>query len=373
MCGKAVSPWDEWPLAIRVPLFSAGELTRPVPCDYAGQKSKVIRTELGSLTQMPTSPKPETRPRRGDDALRIYRRRVDTVIDYISAHSAEPLRLNDLARIAHFSPFHFHRIFRAWVGESLHAFVRRLRLEKAVYRLAHGPKIPLTQLALHCGFSSSSDFSRAFRQAYGFSPRGYSRERFLQNSKIRQDLVVNAGYGFDRSPRGGNPDRFRVRVVDWPVRRIAYVRVIGPTDFKKLLAGFDQLMAWGRARGLTTQAHLVGMSRDDIEITPMRKLRFDWCLVLPTGVEAEGDASPGQIPASRYAVVHCRGDIQKEYRAWSYLYRIWLPSSGYQPTNEPAMEVYRRNPAATAWKTLDLDCYLPIKPLGRHELRPALS
>src|SRR5438132_744327 len=111
----------------------------------------------------------------------IYLRRINRVIDYISAHLTDPLPLEKLARLAHFSPFHFHRIFRSLVGEPLHAFVRRLRLEKAVFQLAHGPEATLTDIALRCGFLSSSDFSRAFRQAYGFRPRDYSREQFLEH------------------------------------------------------------------------------------------------------------------------------------------------------------------------------------------------
>jgi AraC family transcriptional regulator len=124
----------------------------------------------------------------------IYLRRINRVIDHISENLTEPLDLDTLARLAHFSPFHFHRVFRSLIGEPLHAFIRRLRLEKAVFQMRYGPECTLTEIALACGFSSSSDFSRAFKQAYGFSPRHQSRERFLENSKIRQDLLANAGY-----------------------------------------------------------------------------------------------------------------------------------------------------------------------------------
>lgn len=300
------------------------------------------------------------RPR---ESICIYRRRVDRVIDHIKDHLADPLPLDELARLAHFSPFHFHRIFRALVGEPLHAFVRRLRLEKAVFQKFHGPKATWTAIALQSGFASSSDFSRAFKQVYGFSPRHCSRERMLQNSKIRQDLRANAGYGFDKLPDPGNPDRFCVRLVDRPAQRIAYERVIGVTDPQQLLAAFDRLMAWGRRRGLVPTAELIGMSRDDPDITPLSKYRFDWCLVLPSNVHPGGEISSRLIPANRFAVVHCSGDIHKEDWAWRYLFYVWLPRSGYQPAHEPAMEVYRRHPLKVGWATLDMDCCLPVKPL----------
>src|SRR5262249_25834145 len=58
-----------------------------------------------------------------------YRQRILKVQLHIQEHLDEDLSLERLARIAHFSPFHFHRIFSALAGESVHEYVRRLRLE----------------------------------------------------------------------------------------------------------------------------------------------------------------------------------------------------------------------------------------------------
>ena len=68
----------------------------------------------------------------------IYRERVNSVINYIKDHLAEPLPIDKLARLAHFSPFHFHRIFGSIVGEPLHACVKRLRLQRAAYSVRSG-------------------------------------------------------------------------------------------------------------------------------------------------------------------------------------------------------------------------------------------
>lgn len=294
-----------------------------------------------------------------------YLRRVNRVIDHIKEHLTEPLPIAELAKLAHFSPFHFHRVFRSIVGEPLHAYIRRLRLQSAVYRMLHGPKVTLTVIALQSGFASSSDFSRAFKQTYGFSPRGFSRDRLLEESKIRQDLLANAGYGFGKLPDRANPDRFRVRLVDRPAQRIAYERVIGSFDAPRLLAAFDKLMDWGRQHGLVPGSQLIGRPLDDLDITPMKKFRFDWCLVLPPDREWDSmeGVNFGVIPANRFAVVHFAGDIHKEDRAWKYLFHAWLPGSGYQPADEPTMEVYRRHPLDIGWETFDMDCYLPVRPL----------
>jgi AraC family transcriptional regulator len=247
----------------------------------------------------------------------------------------------------------------------LHAFIRRLRLEQAVFRMQYGPKATLTTIALELGFASSSDFSRAFKQTYGFSPRHFSRETFLKESKIRQDLVPNAGYGFGKRADSRNPDRFRVRLVDRPAQRIVYERVIGFFDQQKLMAAFERLMAWGRRRGIVPGAQLIGKSKDDPDITPMKKYEFDWCLVLPPGVDPNGEVSDDVIPANRFAVVRCAGDVHKADRLWRYVFQNWLPGSGYQPADAPLLEVYRRSPLELGWETFDVDCCLPVRPLRR--------
>lgn len=60
-----------------------------------------------------------------------YGQRVNRVIDHIHDHLADDLALEDLARIAAFSPFHFHRVFKAIVGETLFGFIQRTRIERA--------------------------------------------------------------------------------------------------------------------------------------------------------------------------------------------------------------------------------------------------
>ena len=295
----------------------------------------------------------------------IYLQRINRVIDHISENLSDPLDLESLARLAHFSPFHFHRIFRSIVGEPLHSFVRRLRLEKAVFQMRHGPRASLTEIALSCGFSASSDFSRAFKQVYGFSPRQHSHARFLEESKIRQDLLPNSGYPFVELPDFANLDEFAVELVDRPAQRIAYVRVVGGYDAAKILGGFDRLMEWGKIHGLVPSAPLIGMSRDDPETTPMKKYRFDWCLALPSRIAVGKQASVATIRANRFAMLHCHGDINKVGRAWQYLFHVWLPRSSYQPTHDPAMEVFRMHPIEVGWSTFDLDCCLPVKPLPR--------
>jgi AraC family transcriptional regulator len=102
-----------------------------------------------------------------------YVERVNRAIDYIVRNLAEPLRLEEVSKAAGFSAFHFHRVFKSLLGETLNQFVKRLRLERALYLMSHATSRSLTDVALDCGFSSSSDFSRSFKQRYGAAPSAF--------------------------------------------------------------------------------------------------------------------------------------------------------------------------------------------------------
>ena len=128
------------------------------------------------------------------NASHEYTRRIDRVIDYLRDHLDKPLKLEDLAKVACFSEYHFHRVFGAMTGETLNDFTNRLRLEKAA-RLLRYSEQSLTEIALDCGFSSSATFSRAFRSGYDTSPSQFrksgeiKRARFAKNSSRKRNMV----------------------------------------------------------------------------------------------------------------------------------------------------------------------------------------
>jgi AraC family transcriptional regulator len=94
---------------------------------------------------------------------------IEDVMRYIREHIGEPLDRETLADVAGFSVPHFHRIFRAHVGESAISYIRRIRLERAGRKLRMGA-VDITEVALAAGYDSHSSFSKAFKQQYGLSP-----------------------------------------------------------------------------------------------------------------------------------------------------------------------------------------------------------
>ncbi len=70
-----------------------------------------------------------------EQTRQAYKERILQVLVHIQTHLDHPLPLDELAGLAHFSPYHFHRVFRGMVGEPVKEHVRRLRLERAAHRL----------------------------------------------------------------------------------------------------------------------------------------------------------------------------------------------------------------------------------------------
>ena len=98
-----------------------------------------------------------------------YQHRINRVQDHIREHRSDELTLENLAEVAVFSPFHFHRIFKSMTGENVKEFIQRTRLESAANQLASGDEADVLTVALDNGFNSASGFARAFKERFGMT------------------------------------------------------------------------------------------------------------------------------------------------------------------------------------------------------------
>ena len=292
----------------------------------------------------------------------LYIQRINAVIGHVRENLHEELFLDKLARVAGFSPFHFHRVFKSITEETINEMVIRLRLERAAALLRSTPKLSVTDAAFECGFKSASVFSRAFKKQYGLNARQWDRQSPLKNSKNGQVLEGFPRYTLENLSDFADQDEFEVHIRSLPEQRLAYIRVYDSySKFSKVSEAYYRLIEWYCQRGGSLEnTTLYGMSQDDPEVTPLRLCRFDWCLRVPVDWQAKDDVSIQTFPACQVAVIRCQGDIMQEYKALQYMFRYWLPRSRYQPANLPGMEIYRRQPIELGWETFDIDCAIPI-------------
>lgn len=288
-----------------------------------------------------------------------YVARVNRAIDHVTRHLGEPLRLEKVAKVAAFSPYHFHRVFRSVMGETLHDFVTRVRLERALFLMARAKRLRLTDVALECGFASSSDFSRAFKAAYGVSPRSFDVAAHTGAGRARLMAEVENGHRLERLPPGRNPDGFRVRMLDLPARRVAYLRVARPHEMGRVIAAAERLVAWARARGLS-EGQWLGYQWDSPDVVPLERCRYDVGLVVPDDARVGGGVSVVRFPPMTVAEVAMAGGLDVETRAIDWLYGTWLPRSGYLPAHQPMFEAWDGEPFAHGTTEFHLRLHLAV-------------
>jgi AraC family transcriptional regulator len=288
-----------------------------------------------------------------------YVERVNRAIDHVTRHLAEPLRLDKIAKVACFSPYHFHRVFRSVMGETLHDFVSRLRLERAIFLMARAKRLRLTDIALECGFASSSDFSRAFKAMYGVSPRSFDVAAHTRAGRSRLMSEIENGHRLERLPPGQNPDGFQVKMRDLGARRVAYLRVARPYEGDGVVAACERLQAWARARGLS-KGQWLGYQWDTPDVVPLERCRYDVGLVVPDDAIVGGGVSVVRFPPMTVAEVAIAGGLDLETRAIDWLYGTWLPRSGYVPAHQPMFEAWDGEPFAHGTTEFHLRVHLAV-------------
>jgi AraC family transcriptional regulator len=306
-----------------------------------------------------------------------YARRLNAALDYIDRNLGDDVSLAKLAAIACFSPFHFHRIFSAFVGEPPAEYVRRLRLEKAAVRLVTEPTGPVTDIALACGFSTSALFCRLFKSHFGMTPTAWREggdKKRKKGQQVRKD-------GKDGRPRPAYrvPDRTRkperrtdmtkapaVRIEDVPPLRVAYVKHMkGYEDSAGIGEAFETLFCWAGPRGfMGPEARVLGVSLDSPDVTPKDKCRYYACVVVNDRAEPDGRVGLMTLRSGKYAVGRFSGGAGIFRKAYEAMYGGWLPKSGWQPDDAPAFESYVGEPSGTEKRPhFVFDLYVPVKPL----------
>lgn len=291
-----------------------------------------------------------------------YVERVNLAIDYVVSHIGQPLRLEDVSRAACLSPFHFHRVFQALMGETLADFVKRLRLEKALVMMCHGREPSLTRVAMACGFTSSSDFSRCFRQRYGVAPSKFDIRGWRDAHRADLEATVpewEERLHAKRLPAEQNPDGFEVKIRKLPARTVAYIRVHNPYQGDAVARATQRLVTWAERNALA-DGQWLAYQWDNPEIT-----RLENC-VYHIAVEAdrftpEGEIGRFRFPPMTVAQVELRGGVDLELRALQWLYGAWLPTSAYVPDDHPGFEAFIGRPFAHGTEYFELYAQLPVR------------
>jgi AraC family transcriptional regulator len=295
-----------------------------------------------------------------DATAEDYQHRILKVLVHIQNNLDKPFSLDELASVASFSPYHFHRIFRGMVGESVKEHVRRLRLERAAHRLRFTGQ-PVTEIAFDAGYETHESFTRAFGAMFGEPPAEFrNNHRVVAHGSAPSGVHYASDGSVDafRTPQSGdNP--IAVRLEALPAMRVAFARHVGPYD--EVGAAWQRLMSWaGRSGLLAFTTQMVGIIHDDPEVTPPDKMRYDAAIPVDDRVKPDKDIGIQQLDSGRYAIGTHRGPYNRIGDTYARLCGEWLPGSGRELSAAPALEFYRNSLMTAAPEDLITDIYLPI-------------
>ena len=266
--------------------------------------------------------------------IQDYAERLARVHDYLRDHLDRDVDLDELAGVACFSPFHFHRIYHALQGETVAESVRRLRLHRAARDLIDG-HAPIPRIASRAGYGSQAAFTRAFKSSYGTPPAAY---------------------------RASTSGPFEGEVVRRELPDLAVIARRHEGDYDAIGGVFEQLNTAAIGRGwVDASTRYFGVYYHDPDGTPVAALRSEACLTAPPGARPDGDLRPLTIAGGRTAVLLHVGPYAELHRAYTWLYREWLPASGDEPADRPCVEAYLNDPRQVPASELRTEIWLPLQ------------
>lgn len=271
-----------------------------------------------------------------------YIRRILKVLVFIEEHLEEEMTLEGLARVACYSPFHFHRLFQALVGETVHGYVKRLRMEKAAGKLRYTDQ-PVTDIALETQYDTPSAFTKAFRQSMGTTPKHY---RAL-HAAIQQTLEELPMIQPEKITKTADMD-------------LLFIRKVGNYAETPFLA-WEALHAYIHANHLQPLRYF-GLSHDDPNITSEEKLRFDAAILAP-GVKERGEVGRQTLRGGKYAIFTHKGPYSGLEETFKSIFLKWLPKSNetFDETRLPFCEYFHMELVKTDPQKLLTHIYIPLK------------
>lgn len=311
-----------------------------------------------------------------EQSKRIYIARINKVMDYVENNIDQAINLGDLAQIAHFSPYHFHRIFTFLTGETPGNFIQRIRIERAAQQVRDNKDRPISEIAYHCGFGSVSLFSRTFRKHFGMSAKEFRETEkavFVRNglrySKNGQLLSKNNQLFTDFESQLCSVKLkqiimkdTKIEIKEMPEMQVVYCRHTGA--FNQIGAAYGKLMQWAGPRGLLNfpKTKSLTVYHDDPAVTDIEKMRQSACITVEGDVKVDGKIGKMTVAGGKYAVGRFEIGVNEFEQAWNTIC-LWFTESGYEPGDGNTYELYHNDHTQHPEQKFILDICIPIKPL----------
>ena len=265
--------------------------------------------------------------------------RLNNTVKYIDEHLAEEIRYDTLSQIACCSSFHYQRMFTYMAGIPLSEYIRRRRMTLAAVDLQSGDKI--IDVALKYGYASPTAFNRAFQGVHGVAP-----------SRVKNSGVPLKSF---------SPIRFKITLkgaaeMEYRIKKKDVFRIVGLSQplSKDVEENFKVIPPmWGKAAMDGSLEKLAAiMNRAPMGILGVSACgnNDDWryFIAVSSTAPCTGAFEEYTIPAATWAIFYGEGTSLSIQELGKRIVTEWLPSSGYEYTNAPEIEVYLNPDPANA-------------------------
>ncbi|EIO3984337.1 GyrI-like domain-containing protein [Vibrio vulnificus] len=279
--------------------------------------------------------------------------RINDVLYFIHQDISRELSAKALADVAAYSEQHFHRVFKQVVGESIHQYIRRTRMEYAANQLMFDTRSSVLDIANKCGFSSVSSFSRAFKATFSMAPGEWRcHDLHISDKPYLKDPEVAAGY--HRVSKRTLP---APKITEVPERMAAYVRHVGYN--RSIKNAWLILKAWANSEGRSFEVQF-GLHHSNPAWVELDKCRYVACIAIDKPLKYRGVVNQMVIPGGLHAVFRLHGVYGELLPQISMVLEKWLPASGFKLRSTPAYVHYHSNHFVNESEAFELDFYLPI-------------
>jgi len=270
---------------------------------------------------------------------------INKSIDYILAHFAEPISIEDVSKHLSFSKYYFCRMFKEVIGESVYSFIKRLRVEQSAIDLKLQKDRQITDIGLDYCYSASN-YSSIFKDYYQCSPSDYRKS--LETSIISNPFYPDKQEVLDTF----EAYQFKVEVIELTDLHVIYERTLGNYhDLKNCWTSLVEKSAY-----YDDTAIMIEKFYNDPAVATRENSICDLCFTI---TEPLADENTMIISGGKYAVYPYQGTIDGLFRVLQGLFRIWLPESGYHMREKYGLTIYR----AIDWENeyVQLDMCIPIQ------------
>lgn len=298
-----------------------------------------------------------------------YKKSLLPVLVYIEDHLDEPLALHELAALAGFSPHHFHRVFQHITGEAPKEYLRRLRLERAVYRLKVSPDNVL-RIALDAGFKTHETFTRAFTRQFDIHPSEFRAVLKGYRACVDEALGTYTFAGFsNESPLNLRFDRRKetLDVKRIPGRQVIFKRYTGYENLlapsKNTLDLWRELFDFADQQGLQySMEELIGIAHDDPYVTDVNKLRFDACLPVSGPASTSHSIGVRELQPGLCVTRRHNGGMEEIVKTFAFIGVEWLPADDHNLRVAPPFEIHHCEQRGGRLERVYTEACVPLEP-----------